>query len=81
VTRPWLAPAVVVIAVAFTSLSSIIIRLSLAPPVVISAWRMIIASAILVPVAAGKGVWSQRSAGPRPVTKRTGALTVLLLMC
>jgi drug/metabolite transporter (DMT)-like permease len=40
----------VVIAVAFTSLSSIIIRLSTAPALVIASWRMIIASVILVAI-------------------------------
>ncbi|MFP4210457.1 MAG: DMT family transporter [Alkalispirochaeta sp.] len=44
------ASAVVVIAVAFTSLSSIIIRLSTAPALVIASWRMIIASVILLAI-------------------------------
>ena len=79
-TRPWLAPLVVVIAVAFTSLSSIIIRLSLAPPVVISAWRMIIASAILLPLAAGNAVSRRRADRIRPPAKRTRVRTVLLLV-
>jgi len=45
-----LAPTAVVIAVAFTSLSSIIIRLSTAPALVIASWRMIIASVVLVAI-------------------------------
>ncbi len=41
------AHVIMVIAVAFTSLSSILVRLSTAPPLVVAAWRMIIAAVLL----------------------------------
>lgn len=42
---------VVVIAVAFSSLSSLFIRLSTAPPIAVAAWRMLLSTAFVVPLA------------------------------
>ncbi len=63
------AHSIVFVAVAFTSLSSILVRLSNAPSLVIASWRMIIAAAILsaVPLAG--------SARPR-VSRRTLLLVI-----
>jgi drug/metabolite transporter (DMT)-like permease len=64
------AHTVVFVAVAFTSLSSILVRLSVAPSLVIAAWRMIIATAIL------SAVPLVRPAGGR-ITGRTVLLVVV----
>lgn len=61
--------AIVILAVAFTSLSSILIRLSDAPPLVIAAWRMIIATVLLVPLGlrfSARRSRFHRSPTPRP---------------
>lgn len=69
------APIIVTAAVAFTSLSSILIRLSVAPPLVIAAWRMIIAAALIVPVTFVQSSRRRREEKVETVSKRT----VLLL--
>jgi len=83
-TRPGsLSPRLVVVAaVAFSSLSSLFVRLSDAPPLAIAAWRMLLSTALVVPLAAVE----HRGTEPRtsssgvsqsPATARTVALLLV----
>ena len=59
---------VVLIGVAFTSLSAILVRLSVAPPLAIASWRMVFATAMVVPFVVARQGRAQPRTASRTVT-------------
>ncbi|MFO7850531.1 MAG: DMT family transporter [Spirochaetia bacterium] len=63
------APYVVIIGVLFASFSSIIIRLSTAPPLIIAFYRMFFASAVLLPFFLKRVCFNREKASPSDVVR------------
>ena len=73
--------AIIAVGIFFTSLSSIIIRLSSAPPLAIASYRMVFATALLLPlvlIEQGRNAEAERHA-PITSTSRKHAVRVVLL--
>jgi drug/metabolite transporter (DMT)-like permease len=72
VTTPqrFLSPRlIVIVAVGFSSLSSLLIRLSTAPPLAVAAWRMILSAVLVVPIV-GFGSWRATRGARSPHQRR-----------
>jgi drug/metabolite transporter (DMT)-like permease len=60
---------IVIAAVGFSSLSSLLVRLSTAPPLAVAAWRMLLSAALVVPIV-GAGMWREVRGGRTPQQRR-----------
>jgi drug/metabolite transporter (DMT)-like permease len=76
-TSRLVSPRVIVIAaVGFSSLSSLLVRLSTAPPLAVAAWRMVLSAALVVPIV-GIGMWRETRSGRTTEQRRASRRDLL----